>query len=47
MDFHVITSTEQKLVMQTTSGGYVHQVFPAPPSSLPAGARPGASPAAS
>jgi hypothetical protein len=35
MDFHVITATEQKLVMQTTEGGYLHRVFPAPPSSLP------------
>lgn len=35
MDFHVITPTEQQLVMQTTEGGYVHQVWPAPSSSLP------------
>jgi hypothetical protein len=46
MDYHVITPTEQQLVMQTTEGGYVHQVWPAPPSSLPGGAAPSASPVA-
>jgi hypothetical protein len=40
MDFHVITPTEQQLVMQTTDGGDVAQVLPAPVSSLPAGAAP-------
>jgi hypothetical protein len=43
MDFHVITPTEEKLVMQTTEGGYVHRVFSAPPSSLPPADRPDAS----
>jgi hypothetical protein len=43
MEFHVITPTEQQLIMRTTEGGGVHQVWPAPPSSLPGGAAPAAS----
>lgn len=46
MDSHVITPTEQQLIMQTTDTGHVHQVWPAPPSSLPGGAAPAAYPAA-
>jgi hypothetical protein len=40
MDFHVSTPTETQLVMRTTEGGYVHQVWPAPASSLPGDERP-------
>lgn len=37
MDYHVITPTESRIVMQTESGRVV-RVLPAPPSSLPGGA---------
>jgi hypothetical protein len=38
MDYHVITPFEEQLVMQT-EGSQVVEVWPAPPSSLPADTR--------
>jgi hypothetical protein len=39
MDFHVITPSEEQLVMATEDGRVV-EVWPAPPSSLPNAAAP-------